>query len=164
MTAVTLFLCFIVLVGTFLFWEFVAWFTHKYVMHGFLWRWHKSHHTPHDHTLEKNDWFAVVFSVPSIVLLYYYSLVTYNAYGIAVGLGILCYGIFYVVFHDVIVHQRIRWRPEIRSKYLKRMIHAHYMHHKKHTKEGCEAFGFLIAPRKYDPAKFSFRKERQETQ
>ena len=24
--------------------EFVAWSNHKYVMHGFLWRWHKDHH------------------------------------------------------------------------------------------------------------------------
>ena len=33
---------------------------------------------------------------------------------------------------------------------LKRMIHAHYIHHAKHTKEDCEAFGFLYAPREFD--------------
>ncbi|MEO0777155.1 MAG: fatty acid hydroxylase, partial [Bacteroidota bacterium] len=27
--------------------EFAAWFTHKYVMHGFLWDWHEDHHQPH---------------------------------------------------------------------------------------------------------------------
>lgn len=133
-------------------------------MHGFLWIWHKSHHTAHDHTLEKNDWFAVVFSLPSIGLFYYFSQVNYNPYGLSVGLGILCYGIFYLVFHDIIVHQRIRWRPEKRSKYLQRMIHAHYVHHSKHSKEGCEAFGFLVAPKKYEPKQFKFKTERQETQ
>ncbi|HET6227524.1 MAG TPA: beta-carotene hydroxylase [Bacteroidia bacterium] len=156
--------CSLIVIGTFLFWEFVAWFTHKYVMHGFLWIWHKSHHTVHDHTLEKNDWFAVAFSLPSIGLFYYFSLVRYNPFGLAVGLGILCYGIFYIAFHDVIVHQRIKWRPEKRSKYLQRMIHAHYVHHSKHTKEGCEAFGFLIAPKKYEPENFTLKRERQETQ
>lgn len=164
MDLVTIILCSLIVIGTFLFWEFVAWFTHKYVMHGFLWVWHKSHHTVHDHTLEKNDWFAVVFSLPSIGLFYYATIEVYNPYLIAIGLGILCYGIFYMVFHDVIVHQRVKWRPEKRSKYLQRMIHAHYVHHSKHTKEDCEAFGFLIAPKKYEPKKFILKKERQETQ
>jgi beta-carotene 3-hydroxylase len=44
------------------------------------------------------------------------------------------------------------------------MINAHYIHHGKHTKEGCEAFGFLYAPKKYEPKKFDFKKDRQETQ
>ncbi len=157
-------ICSAITIGTFLFWEFVAWFTHKYVMHGFLWIWHKSHHTIHHHTTEKNDLFAVVFSLPSIGLFYYFSLVDYNPYGLAAGLGILCYGIFYLIFHDIIVHQRIRWLPKNRSKYLQRMIHAHYIHHAKHTKEDCEAFGFLWAPKKYEPKKFILKKDRQQTQ
>jgi beta-carotene 3-hydroxylase len=154
----------LITIGTFLFWEFVAWFTHKYVMHGFLWVWHKSHHTIHDHTLEKNDWFAVVFSLPSIGLFYYGSIVNHNPYLISVALGIFCYGLFYLVFHDIIVHQRLKWRPEKRSQYLQRMINAHYVHHSKHTKEDCEAFGFLIAPKKYAIKNFQYRKERKTTQ
>src|SRR5688572_30838121 len=164
MSIAVIILCSIIVIGTFLFWELVAWFTHKYIMHGVLWIWHKSHHTVHDHTLEKNDWFAVVFSLPSIGLFYYFSLVDYSPYGLAVGLGILCYGLFYIVFHDIIVHQRIKWRPVKRSKYLQRMIHAHYVHHSKHTKEGCEAFGFLVAPKKYEPKNFTLKRERKETQ
>lgn len=164
MSASVIIICSLITIGTFLFWEFVAWFTHKYIMHGFLWVWHKSHHTVHDHALERNDWFAVVFSIPSIALFYYFSQVNYNPYGLSVGLGILCYGIFYIAFHDIIVHQRLKWRPEKRSRYLQRMIHAHYIHHSKHTKEDCEAFGFLIAPKKYEPRSFSFKKDRQETQ
>lgn len=160
----TIILCGLIVVGTFLFWEFVAWFTHKYVMHGFLWVWHKSHHTVHDYLLEKNDWFAVIFSLPSIGLFYYATLITYNPYLIACGLGILCYGIFYAIFHDIIVHQRIRWRPARRSSYLQRMIHAHYIHHSKHTREGCEAFGFLYAPKKYDTKNLTLKNTRQETQ
>lgn len=145
--------CALIVIGTFLAWEFVAWFTHKYIMHGFLWVWHRSHHTVHDHALERNDWFAVVFSIPSIALFYYGSVASYNPYLISVGLGIFCYGVFYLIFHDVIVHQRIRWRPKKQSRYLQRMINAHYVHHKKHTKEGGEAFGFLYAPKKYEKKK-----------
>lgn len=157
-------ICALIVVGTFLLWEGVAWFTHKYIMHGVLWRWHKSHHTVHNHTLEKNDLFALVFSLPSIGLFYYFTQVHYNPYMIAVALGILAYGIFYFVFHDIIVHQRLKWRPEKKSRYLQRMIHAHYVHHSKHSREGCEAFGFLYAPRKYEPKKFTFRRKRSETQ
>jgi beta-carotene 3-hydroxylase len=164
MNLVTLFACGLIVIGTFLFWEFVAWFTHKYVMHGFLWIWHKSHHTIHSHMLEKNDWFVVVFSLPSIGLFYYATAVTYNPYLIAAGSGILCYGIFYFLFHDIIVHQRIKWRPQKRSKYLQRIIHAHYIHHSKRTKENGEAFGFLIASKKYEPQNFYLKKDRQETQ
>ena len=97
----TILLCSLITIATFLFWEFVAWFTHKYIMHGVLWVWHKSHHRVHHHALEKNDWFAVVFSVPSIAIFYYFSLVSYNPYWLAVGLGIFFYGLFYMIFHDM---------------------------------------------------------------
>lgn len=164
MDLITILLCSLIVVGTFLFWEFIAWFTHKYIMHGILWSWHKSHHTIHNHVFEKNDLFALVFSIPSIGLIYYASLSPYSPYLMAVGIGIFCYGAFYLIFHDIIVHQRMKWRPEKKSKYLQRIIHAHYVHHSKHTKKGCEAFGFLIAPKKYEPKKFTFKFDRQETQ
>jgi beta-carotene 3-hydroxylase len=34
----------IIVALTFLAMEFMAWFTHKFVMHGFLWYLHKDHH------------------------------------------------------------------------------------------------------------------------
>ena len=34
--------------------EFMAWFAHKYIMHGFLWNWHEDHHKPHH---EKDGFF-----------------------------------------------------------------------------------------------------------
>ena len=164
MDGITIIVCVLITIGMFLFWEFVAWFTHKYIMHGFLWIWHKSHHTVHDHALEKNDLFAVVFSIPSIGLFIISTTVYPSPYIFSMGLGILFYGIFYLVFHDVIVHQRLKWRPEKRSSYLQRMINAHYIHHSRHSKEDCEAFGFLYAPKKYEPRTFTLKKERHETQ
>ena len=46
----TLLWIFIVLL-TFVFMEFVAWFSHKYIMHGFLWSLHKDHHIKDPSTL-----------------------------------------------------------------------------------------------------------------
>jgi beta-carotene 3-hydroxylase len=114
--------------------------------------------------VEKNDLFAVVFSIPSIALFIISTIIYPSPYLFSVALGIFCYGLFYLVFHDIIVHQRIKWRPAKRSKYLQRMIHAHYLHHAKHTKEDCEAFGFLYAPKKFEPKKFTLKEKRQDTQ
>ena len=144
-----IFLNVLIVIGTFLFMESVAWFTHKYIMHGFMWRWHRSHHTHHHHTFERNDLFAVVFSIPSIILIFIgfadpsVSILRYF------GFGIMAYGIFYSIFHDIIVHRRIKIPFKARTSYMKRIMNAHYVHHKVHTKEGGEAFGFLYAPKKY---------------
>lgn len=157
-------ICMGIVMASFILMEVVAWFSHKYIMHGLLWRWHKSHHTLHNHTFEKNDLFAAIFSLPSVALFYYFTLVHYNAYLIALAFGIFCYGLFYVIFHDIIVHQRIPWRLKSRNRYLQRLVHAHYVHHSKRSKDGCEAFGFLFAPSKYAPKRFTFRRKRSDTQ
>ncbi|MEQ8906218.1 beta-carotene hydroxylase [Ekhidna sp.] len=141
----------LIVIGTFLFMEGVAWFTHKFIMHGFLWSWHKSHHKVHNHALEMNDLFALVFSIPSILTIY----LGYNNYTefwwlLYIGIGILCYGVFYFIFHDIIVHRRIKIPFKAKSKYMKRIMRAHYVHHEKHTKKEAEAFGFLYAPKKYE--------------
>ena len=137
-------------VGTFFFMEGVAWFTHKYIMHGILWSWHKSHHVKHPHTLERNDLFALVFSIPSIALIVAGYEIESLGWLKFVGFGILGYGIFYFVFHDVIVHRRIKIPFKAKSPYMKRIMNAHYVHHTVHSKEGAEAFGFLYAPKKYE--------------
>ena len=129
--------------------EFIAWFTHKFIMHGFMWTWHRSHHRLHSHPLERNDLFALVFSIPSVVTIYMGTSNPKFSYLFPFGLGILGYGLFYFVFHDVIVHRRIKINFRTNNPYLKRIINAHYVHHQKHSKEGGEAFGFLWAPKKY---------------
>jgi len=90
------------IVGTFFFMEGVAWFTHKYIMHGFLWTWHKSHHKVHNHKLERNDLFAVVFSVPSAGLIMAGIEFPEVRWLLFVGIGVACYGVFYVLFHDIL--------------------------------------------------------------
>ncbi len=150
MSGVTLLLCLLIALATFLAWEGIAWFSHKYIMHGFLWCWHESHHRASHRPFERNDLFALIFSLPSIVLFYLGVHARFNPFLTAAAVGVLGYGIFYFIFHDVIVHQRVKLRIRIKSRYLRRMINAHYAHHEKHTRDGCEAFGFLYAPKKYE--------------
>lgn len=139
-----------IVIAVFFFMEGVAWFTHKYIMHGILWTWHRSHHTVHSHPLERNDLFALVFSLPSISLFYYSTYYANSFYLTSIAIGILCYGIFYFIFHDVIVHRRIKIPFKATSQYMKRIMHAHYVHHETHSKKRGQAFGFLYAPKKYE--------------
>lgn len=143
----------LLVVGTFFFMEGVAWFTHKYIMHGFLWAWHEDHHRPHKGFFEKNDYFAVVFALFSVSFFALGTFVPGLEFLFWIGLGVLGYGIFYFIFHDVIVHRRVKIKFVARSRYMKRIMRAHYVHHKVHTKQGAEAFGFLYAPKKYEKAK-----------
>lgn len=124
--------------------EGVAWVAHKYVMHGFLWSLHQSHHEPRTGAFEKNDWFAVFFSIPSIALIYIG--VNHWTPALAAGIGILGYGLIYFFFHDMLVHRRIDTGLRPKKGYLARVVQAHRLHHAVESKEGCVSFGFVFAP------------------
>lgn len=140
-----------IVLGTFIFMEGVAWFAHKYIMHGFGWGWHEDHHNHHTGFFEKNDYYAVVFSIVASTSIIYGNTHPEYWYLTFIGLGITTYGIAYFIFHDLIVHRRIKFKYKPTTAYMKRIMHAHYIHHKVHTKEGAEAFGFLYAPKKFEP-------------
>ena len=139
----TLALDIILFLAAFAFMEGFAWFTHKYVMHGFMWVWHRSHHEPRTGWFELNDLFAVVFAAPAIVCIYL-GVNTWHPL-LAVGLGITAYGAVYFMFHDGLVHKRYRVPLNGRSRFWKRLIQAHRIHHAVGTKENCVSFGFLVA-------------------
>lgn len=124
--------------------ELVAWAAHKYIMHGFGWGWHKSHHEPHEGLFEKNDLYAVVFSILAIGLFILGS-TGYLVAG-AIAAGMTLYGFFYFVVHDGLVHQRWPFRHIPHKGYVKRLVQAHRMHHAVEGREGCVSFGFLYAP------------------
>lgn len=132
----------LIVLGFFVLMEAAAWFTHKYIMHGFMWVWHKSHHEPRHGVLERNDLFSVVFSIPSIVLIAigYYE----QDWKLYAGIGIALYGLAYFLVHDVFVHQRIKWLQKTKVPYFKAMRQTHYLHHTFHKKEGAKAFGFIF--------------------
>ncbi|MEO1102194.1 MAG: sterol desaturase family protein [Pseudomonadota bacterium] len=135
----------LVVLVTVLFMEVVAYTVHRYVMHGPLgWGWHRSHHEETEGLFERNDLYAVVFTVLSGALI---------AFGMAgvwplrqVGIGLMVYGILYFVVHDGLVHHRWPFRMVPRSGYLKRLVQAHKLHHAVDGRDGCVSFGFLYAP------------------
>nr|WP_255679433.1 sterol desaturase family protein [Jiella flava] len=124
--------------------EGVAWAAHKYIMHGFGWGWHKSHHEDTEGIFEKNDLYAAVFSVLAIVLF----AVASQGHPLigAIAIGVTLYGAFYFIVHDGLVHQRWPFRNIPHRGYAKRLVQAHRLHHAVEGKDGCVSFGFLYAP------------------
>jgi beta-carotene 3-hydroxylase len=127
--------------------EGVAYAAHRWVMHGFGWFLHESHHRARTGPFERNDLYAVIFAGPSILLL---------AGGVRwgwwpgctwIGAGIAAYGAIYFGFHDWVVHKRLPHRYVARSRYMKRIVQAHRLHHVVETKAGTVSFGFLVVPR-----------------
>jgi len=129
--------------------EFMAWFTHKFVMHGFLWNVHHDHHTPSkDKFFEKNDLFFLIYAVPSWLSIMLGSM--FAAWSIMyVGFGILAYGIAYFLVHEVFIHQRFKWFRNSNNFYLRAIRRAHKTHHKHRNKEQGACFGMLVMPWKF---------------
>ena len=137
--------------GMVLFMECFAWTVHRYIMHGPGWGWHRSHHEPSVGRFEKNDLYALVFSVVVMALFtagWWWEPLWWAA------LGITVYGGIYAFVHDMLVHQRfgLRWVP--RRGYFKRLHQAHRLHHAVKGRDGGVSFGFLFAP---DPVRLKAR-------
>jgi beta-carotene 3-hydroxylase len=143
----------LIFAGMAIYMEYVAWFTHKYVMHGFLWVLHEDHHRPTHRGLQKNDLFAVFFSLVSFVVIY--SGLRWRWLPLtSAGFGIALYGLGYVLFHDIMFHRRIpglRIKP--RGQYLQRIVRAHKIHHQHNDQHNSISFGFLYAPRRIPGAR-----------
>ncbi len=138
-----------VFVLTFVGMEAVAWLSHKYIMHGWLWNWHKDHHRKqHDSWFERNDLFFVVYAVICIgfFLLWRFEVLEM---GLPVGIGIFCYGMCYFIVHDIFIHQRFRLFRNVDNRYARAVRRAHKIHHKHLGKEHGECFGMLFVPLKY---------------
>ncbi len=133
----------------FIFMEFMAWFSHKYIMHGFLWHLHKDHHKKdHNSWFERNDLFFIFYAVLSAVLVILWGEFGFWP-GLPMALGIFTYGMSYFVVHDIFIHQRFKIFKKINSKYAKGLRRAHKIHHKSIHKEKGECFGMLWVPLKY---------------
>lgn len=142
----------LIVIATVIAMEGLAWSSHKYVMHGFGWGWHRDHHEPHAGFFERNDLYALVGAAISIT---FFALGSPLIRGPAawppatwIGVGVLLYGVIYTLVHDGLVHQRwFRWVP--RRGYARRLVQAHKLHHATIGKHGGVSFGFIFAR---DPA------------
>jgi len=135
------------LVATIFLMEVVAYAAHRWLMHGPGWFLHRSHHRQRTGRFEANDLYALIFALPSIVLLWGGVNSGWGSWAIWVGAGIAAYGAIYFGFHDVIVHRRVGHRYVPRSRYMQRIVQAHRLHHATESKAGAVSFGFLWAPK-----------------
>src|SRR4051812_43332125 len=94
-------------IGGFFLTEFLAWFLHKFVMHGFLWSLHKDHHQKEAGFFEKNDTFFLVFAIPSWLCIMYGNMAG-GDFRLYIGIGIAVYGIAYFLVHEIFIHQRFK--------------------------------------------------------
>lgn len=123
--------------------EALAALIHRHVMHGFGWRWHRSHHERRRGTLELNDLYAAVFAAIAVMLF-----TAGAAWPVLwwIGFGMVIYGMLYALLHDALVHRRLPFPKVPRSGYLKRLVQAHRLHHAVQGRDGAISFGFLYAP------------------
>ena len=148
------------LVLSYFFMEFVAWSNHKYVMHGFLWKWHKDHHRKdrqeylpeknENRTFEKNDRFFIVYALPTIVLMITgFMFANYSLVYISIGISL--YGFTYFVVHDIIIHKRVHvpFLFKNHNFYTKAILRAHTAHHRPKSKTDFQNYGLLIFPSKF---------------
>ncbi|NND08169.1 MAG: beta-carotene hydroxylase [Saprospiraceae bacterium] len=141
---------YLIVLGTFIIMEGITWCTHKYVMHGFLWILHRDHHhKDHDHPLERNDAFFLIFGVPGFLLCLLGAQAGLDQPYLWIGIGITLYGIAYLMVHDIFIHQRLKIFRNSNNVYFKALRRAHKMHHKHLRKEEGECFGMLWVPIKY---------------
>ena len=139
----------LVLMLTFVSMEFMAWFSHKYIMHGFLWTLHKDHHKKdHDSWFERNDLFFIFYAVVSFINVYAWGEHDFWV-GLPIGIGIFVYGLSYFIVHDIFIHQRFKIFRNSKNRYAKGLRRAHKIHHKNINKDGGECFGMLWVPLKY---------------
>ena len=138
----------LITIATFLIMEFVAWATHKYLMHQWLWFLHEDHHVKQPGFFEKNDAFFLIFAIPSWLCIMLGSM-NEKYWVVSIGAGIALYGFAYFIVHDIIIHQRFKIFSRSNNRFVKTVRWAHKMHHKHLDKEHGESFGMLIVARKY---------------
>ena len=138
----------IVLLVTFFGMEFMAWATHKYLMHGWMRYFHLDHHVEEPGFFERNDVFFLIYAIPSWLCIML-GMMADNYLPVWIGYGIAAYGFAYFLIHDVYIHRRFSWLRDIDRPYFMAIRKAHKVHHKHRGKEHGECFGMLWVPRKY---------------
>lgn len=126
--------------------ELFSWAIHKYLMHGILWKIHKTHHTHTKGFFELNDLFTLIFG-GSAILLIFLGIDAFD-YRFWIGCGISLYGMSYFILHDVMIHKRLSWFKKPKSKFLRAISEAHRAHHKT-QKDNSVSFGLFVVPRKF---------------
>ena len=129
----------LIVLAAFVAMEAVSYLTHRFVMHGFGFGLHKSHHVNRDGGFELNDLYPMMFS--SVAILSF----TAGTFSPALrplvlaGTGITLYGVAYLFVHEIYIHRRL-WTLKGRYRLLEWMKASHRIHHLF----GGEPFGMLL--------------------
>jgi beta-carotene 3-hydroxylase len=110
--------------------EPVTYAAHRWVMHGFGERLHRSHHRAvPEPGWEANDWYPVMFAAFVMLVM----AVGFNVPGLAglvpVCVGVTVYGALYALVHDVYIHERLPLFRGRKVGVLERLAAAHRIHH-----------------------------------
>jgi beta-carotene 3-hydroxylase len=123
--------------------EVMAYFAHRFMMHGCLWFLHQSHHLGPRHLRQKNDFFAFIFAVPSSFSIIFGSL--YSPELMYFGFGIAAYGLVYLCLHDIVIHGRfLKLKTPRVLSYIHWIRKRHMQHHQSIEKESEGPYGLLI--------------------
>ena len=136
-----------ILFAAFIGMEIFSGFFHKYVMHGILWRIHRTHHVHGKGFFEWNDIFSLTFGAIATVL-FVTGLEGLDARFWA-GCGIMCYGAVYFIVHDIFIHRRLKWIERSNNRYLQALRRAHKAHHAYTESNPGEEYGLLWIGKKY---------------
>lgn len=137
-----------IVIATFGIMEWVAWASHKYLMHGPLWVLHRDHHQGGRGRLQRNDAFFVLFAVPSWLCIML-GLMAQSNVSVAIGAGIAVYGFAYFIVHEVFIHRRLKFWRDTKNVYWLAVRKAHKQHHKHLGREEGECFGMLWVSQRY---------------
>jgi beta-carotene 3-hydroxylase len=127
--------------------EFMAWFSHRYIMHGLGWYFHKDHHQKEPGFFEKNDVYFLLYAIPSWLLIMFGAMNGFDLKFFA-GIGIALYGLTYFLLHEVVIHERFTWFRNWRNPFFEALRKAHKKHHSVTEKHGASHFGLLLSPLK----------------
>jgi beta-carotene 3-hydroxylase len=135
-------------VATFWAMEWIAWASHRYLMHGCLWVLHRDHHRGPRGRLQRNDLFFVLFAVPSWLCIML-GMMHGSAASVSIGAGIALYGVAYFLVHEVFIHRRLRLWRDTKSVYWLAVRKSHLQHHRHVEREAGECFGMLWVERRF---------------
>ncbi|MBC8112705.1 MAG: sterol desaturase family protein [Verrucomicrobia bacterium] len=138
---------FFIFIGSIAGMEIASWTIHKYILHGILWKIHKTHHQKNEGIFELNDLVSLFFTSMSLWLIF--AGVKDFDWRFWMGSGIATYGTLYFILHDVLIHRRLKIFEQNRIPYLKAITTAHRLHHKYMNKKPSESFGLLWVSKKF---------------
>lgn len=120
--------------------------SHRFLWHGPLWRFHKSHHVGLERTagFVPNDLLSLAHAPISMALIAASLLAPapMAQLSLGVGIGMAAFGALYFVFHDGMVHGRLNVTPLLRFRLCRAWREAHLAHHRRFR----GPFGFFASP------------------